>query len=66
VTLSDWRSIEITQVIMAEFARRAAFLKEELADQAGLNPLADREKVGAIKAYQDFLDIELDEETLID
>jgi predicted Zn-dependent protease len=62
VTLNDWKRLEITQVIMAEFKRRQELLKEELADQAGLDPLADRQKVGAIKAYQDFLDIE--EETL--
>jgi predicted Zn-dependent protease len=43
---------------MAEFKRRQDLMKEELADQAGLDPLADRQKVGAIKAYQDFLDIE--------
>jgi hypothetical protein len=64
VTLKEWKSLEITQVVMAEFKRRQAFMKEQLAEQAGLEPLADREKVGAIKAYQDFLDIELEEETL--
>jgi uncharacterized membrane protein (DUF106 family) len=58
VTLNDWKRLEITQVIMAEFKHRQELLKEELADQAGLDPLADRQKVGAIKAYQDFLDIE--------
>jgi hypothetical protein len=58
VTLNDWKRLEITQVVMAEFKRRQAFMKEQLADQAGLEPLTDREKVGAIKAYQDFLDIE--------
>ena len=52
----------ITQTIIDEIKRRQAALKEELAGGAGLNPLEDRWKVGAIAAYQDFLDIELDEE----
>lgn len=63
MTLHDWKSLEITQVITQELQTRIQYLKEQLADQAGLDPLADRQKVGAIKAYQDIIDIELDEET---
>lgn len=65
MTLTDWKRLEITQVIMAEFKRRLEYTKEELAKDAGREPLMDRYRVGAIAAYQDFLDIELDEETQI-
>jgi hypothetical protein len=61
MTLNDWKSLSITQEILAELRRRQLWAIEQLKDQAGLNPLADREKVGAIKAYQDMLDIELEE-----
>lgn len=61
MTLSDWKQLSITQEILAELKRRQNWAKEELAEQAGINPLLDREKVGAIKAYQDMLDIELEE-----
>lgn len=63
MTLSEWKSFSITQEIMAEFKRRQAFLKEQLADQAGKDPLEDRWKAGVIAAYQDIIDIELDEES---
>jgi len=62
VTLSEWKGFSLTQEIMGELKRRQEWLKEQLAEQAGLNPIADREKVGAIKAYQDMLDIELADE----
>ena len=63
MTLYDWKNLAITQEIMLEFKRRQEWLRDQLAEQAGINPIADREKVGAIKAYQDMLDIELDEES---
>ena len=62
MTLSEWKGFSLTQEIMGELKRRQEWLKEQLAEQAGLNPIADREKVGAIKAYQDMLDIELADE----
>ena len=61
MTLSEWKSFSITREVMLELKRRQDFLKEQLAEQAGLNPLEDRFKVGAIIAYQDMLDIRLDE-----
>jgi len=63
VTLYDWKNLAITQEIMLEFKRRQDWLRDQLAEQAGIDSITDREKVGAIKAYQDMLDIELDEET---
>jgi hypothetical protein len=62
VNLYDWKNLGITVEIMAELKRRQSFLKEQLADQAGLDPLADREKVGLIKGYEDMLNIELDDD----
>lgn len=66
LTLSDWKNLSITQEILTEIKRRQTWAKEQLAEQAGLDPLADREKVGAIKAYQDILDIELEDSTSYD
>lgn len=63
MTLSDWKSLAITQVIMAEFKARQKQLEYELGRSAGVNPLDDKEKVGYIKAIDDFLNIELDEES---
>ena len=64
--LSEWKSLEITQVIFTELKARQAQLKDELGESAGESPLNDRLKVGAIKAYQDLLDIEVQEEALND
>lgn len=57
----EWKSMVITIEVMAEFKRRQDALKEALATRAGIDPLTDREFVGAIKAYQDMLDIDLEE-----
>ena len=62
MTLYDWKNLPITQVIMAEFKSRQKALKEELAQSAGLDPLSDRFKAGVIAAYEDVVNIELDDE----
>lgn len=62
MTLNDWKSLDITQVILDEFRKRRDHLIAELALSAGIDPLEDRVRVGAIKAYNDFLDIEYAEE----
>jgi hypothetical protein len=62
VTLNDWKGLAITQVILAEFKRRQRDLKEELAISAGVNPLDDRFKAGVIAAYEDVVNIELDDD----
>jgi hypothetical protein len=61
VTLNDWKALAITQVIMAELRNRQRQLKEELAISAGVSPLDDRFKTGVIAAYEDVLNIELDD-----
>jgi hypothetical protein len=60
ITLSDWKSMSITQTIMEEFKRRQQGLKDELTTSAGIDPASDRYKVGAIAAYEDLLNIDLD------
>lgn len=63
MNLYDWKNLSITQVILEELRVRQKLLKEELAVSAGVNPLDDRFKCGLITAYNDVLNIELDEET---
>jgi len=60
VTLYDWKNLSITQVILAELRGRQQALRDELATSAGVDPLADRYRVGVIAAYEDMLSIELD------
>jgi hypothetical protein len=61
VTLNEWKSLEITQVIMSELKLRQAQLRLELGQSAGIDPLDDRHKAGVIAAYEDILNIELEE-----
>lgn len=63
MTLTDWKSLEITQIIFKELENRQKELKETLVTTAGENPLMDRWRCGAIAAYGDVLDIEMHEET---
>lgn len=63
MTLSDWKSLDITQIIFKELKNRQRELKEALAEQAGVDPSKDRWRCGAIAAYEDLLNIEMDEET---
>jgi hypothetical protein len=62
VTLHDWKNLDVTQVILGEFKIRQQSLKDQLATSAGLDPLADRWKAGAIAAYEDVLNIDMDGE----
>jgi len=62
VTLSEWKSLPITGELMGEWKRRQESAKEYLAKHAGLEPLQDRWYTGVIAAYEDMLDIELDDE----
>ncbi len=66
MTLSEWKSFSITQEVMLEFKRRQNEAKDYLAEHAGIDSRMDAMMVGAIKAYADMLDIELDEESQID
>lgn len=63
----NWKHHAITEVVMAEFQGRHDHLIEELVEQAvSLSPAELGEKIGAIKAYRDILNIsqeEFDEES---
>ena len=54
----DWKRHPVTQVMFAQLGKRIQEIYEILGEQAGLNPLRDRELVGAVKAYQDIINIE--------
>lgn len=43
------------------FRQRIADIEAELGASAGVDPLADRFKVGAIAAYRDILDVSIEE-----
>ena len=58
----DWKSSPVTQVIFSQLEQRIRSLQEILGNSAGLDPLQDREFVGAIKAYYDMLNPEWEEE----
>lgn len=62
VTLRDWKHMAITQEILSEIKKRQTQAKEELASGMGRDPFEYGFRVGAIAAYQDFLDIELDDD----
>lgn len=46
---------------MDGFRQNITDLKEQLAQSAGIDPLSDRFKAGAIQAYTDILNITLEE-----
>lgn len=57
----DWRRSEVTQTVFAILQDRIDGLQEELGVQAGVDPLQDRSKVGAIAALKDILAITIDD-----
>lgn len=58
----SWKQHPITQIVMGEFQARIKQLCEEMVEQAStVDPRLMAEKAGAIKAYQDVLDIQLEE-----
>lgn len=62
MTLNDWKNLSITQEIMDEFRKRQAFAKEYLASNAGIDSGQDRWYSGTIAAYEDMLNVELENE----
>lgn len=46
---------------MEGFRQNISDLKDELAQSAGIDPLSDRFKSGAIQAYNDILNITIEE-----
>ena len=59
--LLDWKRHPVTQIVLNQINQRILDIQEILSEQAGFNPIKDREYVGAIKAFRDMLNIEIDE-----
>lgn len=59
---TDWKRHPVTQVVFSQLNQRIFDIQEILSEQAGVNPVQDREFVGAIKAYRDMVNIEYDEQ----
>jgi len=59
--LLDWKRHPVTQIVLTQINQRILDLQDILSEQAGLNPVKDREYVGAIKAFRDMLNIEIDD-----
>ncbi len=58
----SWKRHPITQTVMAEYEARRQELIAQLIDQTADGDVAKMaEKAGAIKAYQDILDIDIEE-----
>lgn len=55
---SDWKQQPITKEVFTGIARRIEDLKEELAFSAGIDPIQDALKRGAITALRDILNME--------
>lgn len=58
----DWKRHPVTQVIFSQLNQRIDDLQSMLGQSAGVNPIQDSQYVGAIKAYQDMLQIEFESE----
>jgi hypothetical protein len=60
----DWKRHPVTQQVYSQLNSRIAYFTEQLVEQAAyLDPRILAEKSGAIRAYQDMLNIEFDEES---
>lgn len=57
----DWKANPVTKAVFDELRKRVYLIQDELGVSAGLEPLQDRFKVGAVGAYTDLLNIEFDE-----
>ena len=59
---SSWKRHAITQIVMDELKNRILDLQEQMVAQAASTSQAQlAEKAGAIKAYRDVLDIQIEE-----
>lgn len=63
MTLSEWKSLAITQEFIAELKRRANEQKDMLVTSAGRDPILDSFRSGVIAAISDVVDFHFDEET---
>lgn len=57
----DWKANPVTKAVMTELFDRILAVREDLGNTAGIDPLDDRRKAGAIAAYSDMINIEFDE-----
>lgn len=60
----DWKSNPITKAVFVQIRNNIQGLQEELGESAGVDTYLDAKKVGAIRAYNDVLELDFDEETL--
>jgi hypothetical protein len=63
VTLTDWKSLAITQEFIAELKRRVLEQTELLSGSAGVDPRTDSYRAGVIAALKDVVEFHFDEET---
>lgn len=57
----DWKSNPVTKAVFNDLFDRIQRIREDLGNTAGIDPLMDRYKAGAINAYSDMINIEYDE-----
>jgi hypothetical protein len=56
----DWKKHPVTKEVMSILKDRVEQLQFELGQSAGQDPLNDRFKCGAVAAYYDMIQIEVD------
>ena len=52
---ADWKRHPITEVVFSQLTSRIKDLQDQLGNSAGINPILDSQRVGAIKAYTDMV-----------
>lgn len=57
--LIDWKSHPLTKEVSATIKSRIIQLEQELGESAGVDPLHDRYRAGAIAAYKDFIFLDI-------
>lgn len=61
MNLSDWKSLDITEVFFNELRRRVHELTQEIAHSAGMDSGNDRYRTGYLQAMEDILNVEMAE-----
>lgn len=59
----DWKANPVTKAVMNDLFERIQRIREDLGNTAGIDPIEDRRKAGAIAAYSDIINIEVEEVT---
>jgi hypothetical protein len=59
----DWKANPVTKAVFRDIQSRILRIQEELGTTAGIEPLNDRFKSGAIGAYTDLLNVDFEEVT---